>query len=144
LVIGAGGAARAIVYGLKLENAKVTITNRTIEKAEKLSQEFGTNCKKLEHLNLNDYDVFINTTSVGMYPDIDSSVFDSFPNNRVVMDIVYKPLKTKFLKIAETCDCEIITGEKMLIHQDIAQQKIWTGNEPEFAFMSKCFFEIKD
>ncbi len=146
LVIGAGGAARAIVYGLKMEEAEVTIANRTFEKAKKLAAEFAANVTKMENITegLDKFDVFINTTSVGMYPKIDASVLDTFPKNRVVMDIVYKPLKTKFLQIAEALDCEIITGEKMLIHQAIAQQKIWTGIEPDFEFMSKRFFEIDE
>jgi len=144
LVIGAGGAARAIVYGLDVENAEVTIVNRTFEKAQKLADEFSVKSIGFVKLNIDKFDVFVNTTSVGMYPDVDSSVLDSFPKNRVVMDIVYKPLKTKFLQIAEECGCEVITGEKMLIHQAIAQQKIWTGNEPDFDFMSECFFKIKE
>jgi shikimate 5-dehydrogenase len=78
-----------------------------------------------------------------MYPNSDRTVINSLPRNRVVMDIVYKPMKTKLLKIAESAGCEIITGEKMLIHQAIAQQKIWTGMEPEFIFMRKLFFDAE-
>ena len=146
LVIGAGGAARAVVYGLKSEQAKVTIVNRTYGKAQKLAAEFSAHTMEMESManHLDEFDVFINTTSVGMYPKIDATVLDFFPKNRVVMDIVYKPLKTRFLQIAEDCECKIITGEKMLIHQAIAQQKIWTGIEPDFDFMRKRFFEIEE
>lgn len=145
LVIGAGGAARAIVYGLKQELADVTIANRTIQKAEKLAAEFSAKLLELKKIpqNQDKFDIFINTTSVGMYPNSDRTVINSLPRNRVVMDIVYKPMKTKLLKIAESAECEIITGEKMLIHQAIAQQKIWTGKEPEFTFMRKLFFDAE-
>ncbi len=146
LVIGAGGAARAIVYGLKREQAKVTIINRTFEKAQNLAAEFTADVMKMDIMaeHLDEFDIFINTTSVGMHPKVDATVLDSFPENRVVMDIVYKPLKTKFLKMAEKCNCEIITGEKMLIQQAIVQQKIWTGIKPDFEFMSKSFFEMEE
>ncbi|MBN2279672.1 MAG: shikimate dehydrogenase [Candidatus Marinimicrobia bacterium] len=144
LVLGAGGAARAIVYGLKSELAEVTIANRTFAKAQQLGDEFGAMVQEINRLDVGEFDVFINTTSLGMYPETDSTILSSFPQQSVVMDIVYKPLKTKFLEIAQNCGCEIITGEKMLIWQAIAQQRIWTGIEPDYEFMSQCFFEIED
>ena len=140
LVLGAGGAARAIIYGLILEKSEITIANRTFKTAQKLADEFHVNAIKMDNINekLSQFDIIINTTSVGMYPNIDKSIINTFPPNKIVMDIVYKPLMTKFLKNAKKANCTIITGEKMLIYQAIAQQKIWTGKEPDYEIMEQA------
>ncbi|MAE43222.1 hypothetical protein CMO93_05600 [Candidatus Woesearchaeota archaeon] len=139
LVIGAGGAARAIVYGLKKENATITITNRTKEKAGKLANEFKVNLGNINSMKelINNNEIIINTTSVGMYPDVNSSVVkeNEFANGKLVMDIVYKPIMTKFIKNAEKSQCKTITGDKMLIYQAIGQFKLWTGQDPDFNLM---------
>jgi len=146
LVIGAGGAARAVVYGLSKKSAQVTITNRTMKKAEKLAEEFG--CHVVDFADrervAQQVNIIINTTSVGMYPDIQNTVLEKFNKSTLVMDIVYKPLKTKFLQIAEQSGCEIITGEKMLVYQAIEQFKIWTGKRPEFKIMHEAFLNIPE
>lgn len=146
LVFGAGGAARAIVFGLQQEGAKLCIANRTFDKAQKLAKEFSVASMDINSIvnKIDDFDIFINATSVGMYPDINNSILEYFPKNALAMDIVYKPLKTKFLQIAEKCGCKIITGDKMLIWQAIEQQKIWTCMAPEFQFMQDAFNKIKE
>jgi len=139
LVIGAGGAARAIIYGLKKEKSIVTIINRTKEKAEKLAKEFEAHIEEMENIKklIEENDIIINTTSIGMKPNIDESVVDEkdFSEGKAVMDIVYNPRITKFIKNAEKYNCNAVTGEKMLIYQAIGQFKLWTAQDPDFKLM---------
>jgi len=101
-VLGAGGAARAVVYGLIKENAEVSIFNRTIENAQKLADDFKL--KDVYQINQTDKfskaDIIINTTSVGMEPnEFDSPIpIDFIQPNQVIFDIVYTPKETALLK----------------------------------------------
>ena len=79
-----------------------------------------------------------------MYPDTDNTVLETFNESTLVMDIVYKPLKTRFLQLAEQAGCEIITGEKMLVYQAMEQFEIWTGQRPKFKIMHKAFSNIPE
>jgi len=144
LVIGAGGAARAIVYGLKQENAQITIINRTLIKAKDLAKEYKCSFENFSCIEtmVNIFDIIINTTNVGMYPDVGNSIVSTLPEGKIVMDIVYNPIKTKFVKLAEAADCRVVTGEKMLILQAMAQLKIWTGSEPEYSLMENVFLSM--
>ncbi len=131
IVLGAGGAARAVVYGLKKAGAYVTILNRTLARAKKLARDF-----KCEFGGLEDFapcDILINTTSVGMWPNIKVTPFPdlkkqiaSAQKRPVVMDIIYRPHITKFLRDAKSAGCRIITGDKMFYAQAAKTFKIWT------------------
>jgi shikimate dehydrogenase len=137
LVLGSGGAAKACIYGLYRMGAKeVFVTNRTYEKAEKLKEVFQDILKILpvEWLRRYEfkYDIIINTTSVGMFPNIENSPFD-FENYVAgvpvfVYDMIYNPLKTAFLKEAEKKGIKIENGLKMLVYQAIEAEKIWFGD----------------
>ena len=146
LVIGAGGASRAVVYGLINKSVNVTITNRTRVKAERLGAEFGCDVIDFEDRDTRagEFDIIINTTSVGMYPDTDSSILENFSPDTLVMDIVYNPLRTKFIQLAEEAGCPVITGEKMLVYQAIKQSELWTGERPGFEQMHQAFFNIPE
>lgn len=130
LIAGAGGAARAIIYGLKDEGAQMTVVNRTFEKAERLAEEFEIKAKDIKEIDqlARENDVIINTTSVGTFPD-ERSIIAEFSSGRIVMDIVYKPRLTSFLKLAERDNCETITGDRMLVHQARKQFKLWTDED---------------
>jgi len=144
LVLGAGGAARAIVYGLVNNEVNVTIVNRTEQRAKDLGNEFSCEIddyEKREEL-APEFDIIINTTSVGMYPDQDQSILHNFPENGVAMDVVYKPLETKFIRMAKDQGCQVVTGEKMLVYQAMEQFEIWTGKRPQFETMHEAFFNI--
>ena len=145
LVIGTGGAARAIVYGLKKEKAEITIINRTFEKAQKLAEEFNIKLYKLENMKelIKGNDIIINTTSVGMKPNIDKSIIpeEDFAGGKILMDIVYTPIRTKLIEFAEKANCKTITGERMLIYQAMKQFKLWTKHEPDFKIMEKAIIE---
>ncbi|MDP6648100.1 MAG: shikimate dehydrogenase, partial [Candidatus Woesearchaeota archaeon] len=139
LVLGAGGAARAVIYGLKKEGAGITIVNRTKEKAEKLASDFDVKFSEINNMKklVIDNDIIVNTTSVGMVPNINESIIkeDEFVSGKIVMDIVPIPPNTKLLKIAKSAGCQVISGNRMLLHQAIKQFRLWTGQDPKFKLM---------
>lgn len=137
-VLGAGGAARAVIYGLKQTGADVVILNRTIENAKKLAAEFKCKFGTLEDFNAANCDILINTTSVGMWPDVLKTPLPDLKENLratnkkpVVMDIIYRPKITRLLKDAKACGCKIITGDKMFLSQAEASRKIWLTFSPK-------------
>lgn len=134
-VLGAGGAARAIIYGLTKKDAKVTIYNRTKEKAEALAMEFGCNVALLtDTKKLAASDIIINATSVGMKPHENQTPIDtkSIQKNQIVFDAIYTPFETKLLKEAKKHGAKTIPGIEMLLYQGIAQFELYTGkNAPE-------------
>jgi shikimate dehydrogenase len=131
LLLGAGGAARAIAFGLKKKSCQVFIYNRSLNKAKDLAKELGhVSLSSIEGVKA---DVIINATSVGMSPhNAESPLPKRFlKKGMVVMDIVYQPLKTQLLQEAEGQGCRTIDGLEMLIHQGAAQLEIWTGKKPD-------------
>ncbi|QFT89932.1 Shikimate dehydrogenase [Bacillus sp. THAF10] len=136
LIIGAGGAARAILYTLAAEkDVHITVCNRTAAKAQELLEEFG-----LEQIStsltvqeaqgqLSTFDIVIQTTSVGMYPAIDESPFPNgvFREGAIVSDIIYNPLKTKLLQDAEQQGAFIQNGVGMFVYQAALAFELWTG-----------------
>jgi shikimate dehydrogenase len=137
LIIGAGGAAKAVGFGLREAGAEVMITNRTIEKGEKLAKWLDCpfiSRQGLEHLQ---GDILINTTSVGMEPyPADIPIEPRLVGNYgTVMDIVYAPLTTRLLAEARNMGCTGIDGLDMLLYQGAAQFEIWTGKLPDVQVM---------
>ena len=134
LILGAGGAAKACIYGLYRMGVKeVFVANRTYEKAESLKEVSQDILKILpvEWLRRYEfkYDIIINTTSVGMFPNIESSPFD-FENYVAgipvfVYDMIYNPPKTTFLEEAEKKGSKTENGLKMLVYQAVEAEKIW-------------------
>lgn len=129
LLLGAGGAARAIGFGLKERGAQVIISNRSVERGIKLAQDLGFVYKSPTSLERVDFEIVINATSVGMWPNENETPLpEVFLRQRiVVMDIVYQPLKTRFLREAEEKGCLTIDGIEMLARQAAGQLEIWTG-----------------
>ena len=135
-ILGAGGAARAIAVGVLEKQGKLTILNRTVEKAEKLSKEFNCNFGPLQDFEKIKTDILINTTSVGMHPEINETPINTkFVKNVFVLDAIYSQEKTKLLQKAEKNNCTIISGIEMYINQAAGQFKIWTGKEADINFM---------
>ena len=142
-IIGAGGAARAIGFGMISEGARVIILNRTREKGEKLAQELGGDFQPLTpDLGLN-CDILINTTPVGMTPDLGISPIPqkALTKEMVVMDIVYNPLKTKLLQDAEATGCPTIDGTAMFVYQGVLQFELWTGKKAPIDVMRDAVLE---
>ena len=141
LVIGAGGAARAVIYGLKKEGAEIIIINRTGDKAKELAENFKVSFDKFENIKslARQADVIINTTSLGMTPFENGCALeeDELPEGKIVMDVVYKPVITKLIKLAQKKKCRTITGDRMLIYQAVRQFELWTKINPGFENMEK-------
>lgn len=133
LVLGAGGASRAVILGLRRENIEVTICNRTFEKAEKLAEEFGCEVLDWEQRGkLLAYDLIVNTTSLGMKGEGTTNInFVGAKKSAVVTDIVYNPIHTEFLIAADAKLLKTIGGLGMLIHQAQPGFEMWFGKKPE-------------
>ena len=131
LVLGAGGSARAIAYGLILRGCQVIIASRCEEKAIELAKEMG--CLPRSQFCNSEAEVLINCTPVGMYPQDDQSPVpgEVLREGMTVMDVVYQPLRTRFLREAEEQGCRTIDGLEMLIRQGASQFQIWTGHKPD-------------
>lgn len=143
VVIGAGGSARAITYGLKEEMADVWILNRTMEKAKTLANNFDCDYGSLSKLKEIDYDILINTTPVGMYPYPNRKIVPNnlIRKNTVVFDIVFNPYKTKLLQDAENKGCIVIPGFEMLMNGAALQFELWTGKKAPKQAMRKNVME---
>jgi shikimate dehydrogenase len=144
LVLGAGGAARAIVYGLKEKEAVVYILNRTLEKAKNLAKEFKAKVLTFnQQKEVSNFDIIINATSVGMEPLVNETPINpSFlKKNQIVFDIVYNPKETKLLKEAKKKGAKIIYGLEMLLYQGVAQFEIYTGKKAPIEVMRKVLME---
>jgi shikimate dehydrogenase len=142
ILLGAGGSARAIAFGLKGKGADLTILNRTVKKAEMLALELNCQHGGLELLESLQPDILINTTSLGMYPKMDDTpVKKDFLKNMLVFDIVYNPLKTRLIKEAEQNGCTTIMGLEMFVNQAALQFELWTGKKAPKDLMRKVVVE---
>lgn len=142
VIIGAGGTARAIAYGIIKEGGFPFIVNRTLKNGEVLSRKLHCPVYSLAEISKIKADCLINTTPVGMYPKDKSPVNVSVLSNyKYVMDVIYNPLKTKLLKDAEEHGCHIISGMNMFVNQGAEQLRLWTGKEPPRALMKKIILQ---
>jgi 3-dehydroquinate dehydratase/shikimate dehydrogenase len=132
-VIGAGGAARALVAGLVGEGAKVTVYNRTVKKAQRLADEFECEYRPLDDLKDLDAQLLVNCTSLGMFPDIETTPIDKayLKRGMVVFDSVYNPPQTLLLKNAKKARAKTVSGLEMFINQAAAQFRLFTKHDPD-------------
>lgn len=145
LIIGAGGAAKAIYYTfLSLGMKRVDICNRSVDRAEKLIAECpydgSSHALSLQEAeeHLANYDLIIQTTTIGMYPqvkDIPLSL-ERLRSDTFVSDIIYNPIKTKFLTVAEQKGAKIHNGVGMFVHQGALAFEKWTGIQPNINRMT--------
>lgn len=137
LLVGAGGSARAIGYGLVEAGAEIVVANRTASKGQELAALLGCGFCPWDHMENVRADVLVNTTSVGMAPAVDLTpvATELLGNFRVVMDIVYAPPRTRLLREAREAGCEVIDGLSMLLYQGAAQFELWTGREAPLEVM---------
>jgi shikimate dehydrogenase len=138
-ILGAGGAARAVGFGVISKGARVTIANRTAEKGEALAADLNAAFCPLSEISRYPFDILINTTAVGMRPRTGVSPVsaDVFTPEMVVMDIVYNPLRTQFLTMAAATGCVTIDGAAMFIYQGAEQFELWTGRPAPIAVMAE-------
>jgi 3-dehydroquinate dehydratase/shikimate dehydrogenase len=136
-VMGAGGTGRTAVAALAHYGATVVVYNRTKDRADALAEEFNGKSgrvvsARLEKLCDSCCHIFVNTTSVGMHPNVDESPLGDrlpafTPGETLVFDTVYNPIQTKLLKQAEAAGAKTINGVEMFVRQAAAQFELWTG-----------------
>jgi shikimate dehydrogenase len=130
VVLGAGGTARAVVFGLLERGARVRVLNRSPERARSLADELGAeSAGPLAELSAAPYDLLVNTTSVGLREDASPAPAAALRADAVVMDAVYDPERTRLLREAEARGARIVSGRWMLIHQAAEQVRLLTGRE---------------
>ena len=141
LLLGAGGASRAIIPYLNKHNPKeVTFANRTIDSALNLSKLYmnNSNVSNLEEINLKKYNVVINSTSIG----VDGSSFPDFgfKVDEMAVDLIYKPINTPFLSLYK--NIVTVNGLNMLIYQAAKSFSIWTEKEitPDIEYLKKIIY----
>jgi shikimate dehydrogenase len=146
LVLGAGGSARAIGFGLQEKGATVILSNRTLAKGQALARDLNCDCYPLTDLTGLKVDALVNTTSVGMEPLIDATPVSRqvLENIQAVMDIVYAPQETRLLKEAKQVGCRTINGTYMLLFQGVAQFELWTGRKAPVDVMREKLFSQLD
>ncbi len=141
-VLGSGGAARACVFALKKEKAKITIFARDIEKAKILADEFETSFQELKFRdsNFNTFDVIVNATPLGTVGEMENetpALADQIKDVHLVYDLVYNPFETRFLREAKSVNVPTVGGLAMLVSQAAAQFKIWTELDAPVEEMSR-------
>jgi 3-dehydroquinate dehydratase/shikimate dehydrogenase len=131
LVLGAGGVARAVMYGLQRRGAKTTIASRTRSRAQFLADQFGGRCVEWQARHVSDTEIVVNCTPVGMHPNVDETPFNKshLKPAMIVFDTVYNPESTLLLKEARSHGCRIVTGVEMFIRQAALQFLLFTGQE---------------
>lgn len=147
LIMGAGGAARAIAFQCTLDGAQICISNRTKARAAGLAAEIRTRMgKKIRvidysldaiHEELADIDILINASSLGMGHTPEDLIipWEALPSKVTVMDIVYNPLETNLLRKARDRGCKTISGVGMLVNQGAESLRIWLGIDPPIQVM---------
>jgi len=157
LILGAGGAARAVAYTIVRDARETVILNRTKEKAEALARELretfgdkvrhGALCKRSLEKEIKDADVLINATSVGMHPQENETPVSRklLRSDLTVFDLVYNPPETRLLREAKATGAKTINGLSMLVHQGALSFEIWTGKKAPIDIMLKaCSEELKN
>ncbi|MDO8647280.1 MAG: shikimate dehydrogenase [Candidatus Diapherotrites archaeon] len=145
LLLGAGGAARAIAFGVSDEGAKLSICDIIEEKAIALAKEASAECVNPANIDdcLKDCDILINATGTGMNPNIEETPIPAKNLNEhlVVFDIVYNPVETRLLREAKANGCETINGIRMFALQGARQFELFTGCKPSVEFMEEIVLE---
>ena len=150
LILGAGGASRSISYTLAQEARELVVLNRTVEKAERLVKEllttFGNKVRYGElsrghiKVELEDTDILINATTVGMHPNEDETSVDRdlLRSNLTIFDLVYHPPETRLLRDAKASGARTIDGLAQLVYQGAVSFEIWTGKRAPVDVMMKA------
>jgi len=149
LVLGAGGAARAVVYALVRSGARVMLLNRTVSRACALAREFASLSEgaRLEAGPLDfqtlrraapQAGLIVNATSLGMWPEVNASPWIEgvpFPANALLFDLVYNPRETLLMRQARAGGARAVDGLRMLVHQGAEAFELWTGVQPPIEVM---------
>ena len=140
VVLGAGGAARAAVFGLLERGARVVVLTRTPERARALAGSLGAQgAGGLEDLRATEYDLLINATGVGLNEDRSPIAGNLLHPAALVMDAVYEPEQTRLLRDAKARGARTVSGKWWLVYQAAEQLRLWTGREAPVEIMSEAF-----
>ena len=137
-IIGAGGGARAALWALRNQAARVELFVRDLDRAKSTAEGFGVDYRVLANAGFDGFDIVINATPLGTRGDQQDetpAVAEQLRNVRLACDLVYNPLETRFLREARAAGCETLSGIEMLLAQAAEQFKLWTGREPEVELM---------
>jgi shikimate dehydrogenase len=143
LVLGAGGAARSAIHGLQSEDTQVFVMNRNQARGQKLAAEMNCTFVPWQAWDQCRADLVVNATTVGMSATQDQSLVpaDWLREGMLVLDMVYRPLKTRLLKDARRAGCTCVSGLEMLLFQGVAQFEIWTGKAAPVEVMRRALEE---
>lgn len=140
-LLGAGGTARAIAYGVTKRGGKLKIYNRTLENAEKLATIFNSESGSIDDFeNISNSDIIINSTTIGLNTNNESPLPSKYiKKNHIIFDAVYSPNSTtRFTFDAQSAGATTISGKEMLLHQGLAQFKLFTGFDAPVETMRKA------
>jgi len=137
MILGAGGAARAIAFVLRENAVSITVANRSSERGKALAHSLGCPFVPLDQIGEITPDILIQTTPVGMYPHIDQCPVPEsmLEKGMVVMDIIYNPFETRLIRLAKARGCITINGIGMFVHQGAEQFRLWTSIDPPIDVM---------
>jgi len=138
LLYGAGGAARAAAFALAQGGALVCVCARHPEKARSLARAVGGEAIERRRLRREFFDAIVNATPVGMQASPESPLEPAELNCRLVMDLIYRPMRTRLLRLAGHRGIETVSGVEMFIAQGTAQWEIWTGVRAPVAAMRRA------
>ncbi|MBU1445638.1 shikimate dehydrogenase [Patescibacteria group bacterium] len=144
VILGAGGACRAAIFAMQENKAsEIIILNRTVEKAQKLAEEFGVRFGALSDFAQHNPDIIIQATSAGLGdPDgIEIIPKELLKSSMTIMEMIYNPMMTRILKDGQKKGATIITGEKMLAYQGFAQFELWTNQKAPKKIMLKAIHD---
>jgi len=132
-VLGTGGAARAMLYGLRELGCRVHLFGRSPDKTRALAGEFGFEAVPWANRGSRTGQVLINSTSVGLWPQVEDSPMpvEAIQGCRLVFDLIYRPLRTRLLRDAEACGIPTLSGLNMFLRQAAMQFELWTGRAPD-------------
>ncbi len=138
-VLGAGGAARAVIYCIKKNGGAPLLLNRTVPRGKEVARDMNCEFVPLADVRTVDADCLINTTPVGMWPNVGQSPVAQSVLERFawVMDTIYNPLETTLMKDAVKTGCTALSGLAMFVHQGGQQLRLWTGKEPPVEAMMR-------
>ncbi|MFW9829224.1 MAG: shikimate dehydrogenase [Promethearchaeota archaeon] len=150
IILGAGGAAKAISYSLALEAEKIVIINRTEDRAKRLVSElkkFNIESKKYNEETIREEiknaDILINATPVGMFPSMETTPISRnlLHSGLFVFDLIYNPLETQLLKDSKEIGCRVLGGLDMLVYQGALAFEWWINKKPNIELMKRKVIE---
>jgi 3-dehydroquinate dehydratase / shikimate dehydrogenase len=142
LILGAGGTARALAYECVCRGGVVTIANRTERRARRLAKALGASAIRLDEIRAGEFDVIMNATSIGMWPDVDEDPLREVNlKNTLVFDAISNPPMTALLKHAQRDGATVVSGVEMFLRQAIWQDILYVKKRPDIQFLRRVLHQ---